>query len=260
MERLLGALYGMRGSGESMTERLQKILSGAGICSRRRAEEYIEQGRVCVNGATARLGDVADPQRDTVTLDGAVVPLRAEPVYLMLNKPRGYVTTLSDEKGRPTVAELTADCGVRVYPVGRLDLNSEGLLLLTNDGAAAKILTHPSHEIEKRYLVWVNGDVEAALPVLRRPMTLDGTALQPAKVRLHEQRNDGARLLTMTIREGKNRQIRRMCEAAGLHVVRLRRIGEGPLRLGDLPSGTWRYLTEPERGWIRSLTETSREN
>ncbi len=238
-----------------MTERLQKILSGAGVCSRRRAEEYISQGRVCVNGVTAQLGDAADPERDTVTLDGVPVPHRAEPVYLMLNKPRGYVTTLSDEKGRPTVAELTADCGVRVYPVGRLDLNSEGLLLLTNDGAAAKRLTHPSHEVEKRYLVWVTGDAEAALPVLRRPMTLDGATLRPAKVRLHEQQNDGARLLTMSIREGKNRQIRRMCQAAGLRVVRLRRIGEGPLRLGDLPSGSWRYLTEQEREWICSLTE-----
>ncbi len=127
--------------------------------------------------------------------------------------------------------------------------------MLTNDGEAAKRLTHPSHEVEKRYLVWVTGDVEAALPVLRRPMTLNGTALRPAKVRLHEQKNDGARLLTMAIREGKNRQIRRMCQAAGLRVVRLRRIGEGPLELGDLPSGSWRHLTEQEREWVRLLSE-----
>ncbi len=240
-----------------MKERIQKLLSGAGICSRRRAEDYIREGRVLVNGVPASLGDSADPETDTVTLDGVPIPGPAAPVYLMLNKPRGYVTTLSDERGRPTVQTLVTDCGVRVYPVGRLDMNSEGLLLLTNDGAAAKAMTHPRHEVEKTYLVRVTGNIERGLPILRGPMTLDGTPLHPARVRVLS-RGGESHLLSVVIHEGKNRQIRRMCQQAGLRVVRLRRVAEGPLRLGDLPSGAWRYLTEEEREWVRSVAERSR--
>ena len=152
-----------------MEERLQKILSAAGVCSRRQAEQYLAAGRVAVNGRTAALGEKADPEGDTITLDG--VPLTGQGerrTYLLLHKPRGYVTTLSDERGRRTVAQLVADCGARVWPVGRLDLDSEGLLVMTDDGALTHCLTHPSHQVEKEYLVWVRGDVAAALPALRR--------------------------------------------------------------------------------------------
>lgn len=224
-----------------MEERLQKLLSSAGVCSRRRAEEYITAGRVAVNGVPASLGDRADPQRDTVTLDGAPVRPRAAHTYLMLNKPRGYVTTLSDEKGRRTAAELVADCGARVWPVGRLDLDSEGLLLFTDDGALTNRLLHPTREVEKEYLVWVQGDVEAALPALRRPMRLDGEELRADRV---ERRG---RALRFVLHQGKNRQLRRMCAAAGLAVTRLKRVREGPLQLGELPVGQWRYLTQEER-------------
>lgn len=224
-----------------MEERLQKLLSSAGVCSRRRAEEYITAGRVAVNGVPASLGDRADPQRDTVTLDGAPVRPRAEHTYLMLNKPRGYVTTLSDEKGRRTAAELVAGCGSRVWPVGRLDLDSEGLLLFTDDGALTNRLLHPAREVEKEYLVWVQGDVEAALPKLRRPMRLDGEELRADRV---DRRGEALRFV---LHQGKNRQLRRMCAAAGLTVTRLKRVREGPLRLGELPVGQWRYLTEEEQ-------------
>lgn len=224
-----------------MEERLQKLLSSAGVCSRRRAETYITAGRVAVNGVTAGLGDRADLSRDLVTLDG--VPVRAGEVhtYLMLNKPRGYVTTLSDEKGRKTAAELVADCGARVWPVGRLDLDSEGLLLFTDDGSLTNRLLHPAHEVEKEYLVWVQGDTAAALPRLRRPMRLDGQDLRADRV---ERQGDALRVI---LHQGKNRQIRRMCAAVGLTVTRLKRVREGPLRLGDLPVGKWRHLTQAER-------------
>lgn len=224
-----------------MEERLQKLLSSAGVCSRRRAEEYIAAGRVAVNGVPASLGDRADPQRDTVTLDGASVRPRVEHTYLMLNKPRGYVTTLSDEKGRRTAAELVSGCGARVWPVGRLDLDSEGLLLFTDDGALTNRLLHPAREVEKEYLVWVQGDVESALPALRRPMRLDGEELRADRV---DRRGEALRFI---LHQGKNRQLRRMCAAAGLTVTRLKRIREGPLRLGELPVGQWRYLTEEEQ-------------
>lgn len=224
-----------------MEERLQKILSAAGICSRRTAETYLTAGRVEVNGLTAQLGGKADPDRDRITLDGRPISGSAAPCYLMLNKPRGYVTTLSDEQGRRTVAELVAGCGARVWPVGRLDLDSEGLLLMTNDGDLTHKLLHPSHEVEKEYHVRVSGDVDAALPILRGHMELDGVPLQPAKAaRL------GPGALSIVIREGKNRQVRRMCAQAGLEVQRLRRVREGGLLLGDLAPGRWRALTEAE--------------
>jgi 23S rRNA pseudouridine2605 synthase len=224
-----------------MEERLQKLLSACGVASRRTAEGYIEAERVTVNGAVAHLGDRADLERDTVALDGVSLARTKQCTYLMLHKPRGYVTTLSDEKGRPTVAELTADCGARVWPVGRLDLDSEGLLILTDDGALTNLLTHPRHETEKEYHVAVTGDVERALPVLAGPMELDGAPLAPARVR---RLGDG--LLSVVIHEGKNRQVRRMCAAAGLTVTRLRRVREGSLTLGDLKPGAWRRLTAEE--------------
>lgn len=229
-----------------MEERLQKILSAAGVCSRRTAEEYIAAGRVMVNGAVSHIGDKADPDRDEITVDRKPLPARSGTVWLMLNKPRGYVTTLSDEKGRRTAAELVKDCGSRVWPVGRLDLDSEGLLLFTNDGETTDRLLHPSHEVEKEYHVTVEGDVSAALPILTGPMELDGVPLAPARVeRL------GDRELSVTIHQGKNRQVRRMCAQAGLKVTRLRRVREGNLLLGELPVGKWRRLTEEE---IQALT------
>ena len=214
-----------------MEERLQKLLSAAGVCSRRTAETYLTAGRVTVNGQTARLGQRADPDRDEILVDGRPLAPRAEAVYILLNKPRGYVSTLSDERGRKTVAELVADCGTRVYPVGRLDLDSEGLLLLTNDGAWAQHLLHPKHEGEKTYHV----------------TDLEGEPIRPARVEVLRE-TPGTAVLAVTIHEGKNRQVRRMCAQCGLTVKRLRRVREGALELGDLPPGKWRYLTQDEAG------------
>ena len=227
-----------------MNERLQKILSSRGVASRRGAEELIKAGRILVNGRVAVLGDQADPEKDEILLDGKPLPSGSAPVYILLHKPRGYVTTLSDEKGRPTVAELV-DCGTRVYPVGRLDMDSEGLLLLTNDGAFANRLMHPREEVNKTYEVWVKGHHDAAPALLRRRITLDGYLIRQPEVKLLRAEGDRAKYL-VTIHEGRNRQVRRMCEAAGMPVTRLRRITEGKLSLGDLPLGKWRYLTEDE--------------
>lgn len=228
-------------------ERIQKILSSAGLCSRRQAEELMRAGRVSVNGRPAGLGDRADPLRDDICLDGCAVTAAGERLYLMLHKPRGYVTTLSDERGRPTVAELTADCGGRVYPVGRLDMDSEGLLLLTNDGDFAQRLAHPSHAMEKEYRVTVSGRLEGCRDRLAGLSALeDGSPIAPARVEILDRR--GSRwVLSVTICQGRNRQIRRMCALAGLEVVRLVRVREGSLPLGDLPRGRWRPLTEAER-------------
>lgn len=236
-----------------MKQRLQKLLAAAGVCSRRTAESYIEAGRVTVNGQPAHLGDGADPDTDVILLDGKPVrPANDGFVYIMLHKPVGYVTTMSDEKGRRTVRDLTADAGVRVYPVGRLDLNSSGLLLMTNDGELAYRLTHPRFEVEKTYLVGVRGDAAAALAVLRAPMELDGVPLSDSKVELIKTTPEGA-VLRFTIHEGKNRQVRRMCERAGLSVSWLRRTAEGEIRLGDLPRGAWRPLTEAEIAYLKTI-------
>lgn len=235
-----------------MEERLQKLLSAAGICSRRTAEEYITAGRVTVNGLPATLGQRADSERDDVRLDGRPIAPRADFVYLMLNKPRGYVTTLSDEKGRRTTADLVRGCGVRVYPVGRLDLDSEGLLLMTNDGALTQHLTHPSHQVSKTYYVSVQGAVEGAVERLSALTELEGEPLSPAQVSLLESEGDTA-LLSVTIHQGKNRQVRRMCAACGLAVRRLRRVREHTLELGTLPVGAWRYLTESEIKALKQL-------
>lgn len=234
-------------------ERLQKILSGRGVLSRRAAEDYIRNGRVTVNGQAAQLGQTADPDTDDIRVDGVPIPKQPRAVYLMLNKPRGYVTTLSDEQGRKNVADLVTGCGQRVYPVGRLDLNSEGLLLLTSDGALTQKLTHPSHQVEKEYLVRVTGPVSEAIPLLRRKMVVDGVTYDGAIVKRLPSDAKGSALLSMTIHQGKNRQIRRMCAAAGLTVHRLRRIREGSLTLGELPAGKWRYLTPDEVEALRSL-------
>lgn len=228
-----------------MKERLQKIIAAAGICSRRAAEELLRQGRVRVNGQSAALGDQADPESDIVTVDGQPLRRDTRRVYLMLNKPRGYVTTLSDERGRRTAAELVSGCGARVYPVGRLDRDSEGLLLFTNDGDFAHRLLHPSHQVDKVYLVTVRGDIRGAAERLMAITELDGEPIAPAQAQ-ELSRHEGQALLRVTIHQGKNRQIRRMCAGLGLHVEKLQRVEEDGLRLDDLPIGKWRYLTAQE--------------
>ena len=233
-----------------MEDRLQKILSAAGICSRRKAEEYITAGRVTVNGQPAALGDRADPEKDIVALDGKEVIRPGQRTVLMLYKPRGVVTTLSDEKGRKNVADLVKDCPVRVWPVGRLDMDSEGLLLLTDDGELTNPLIHPRHEVEKEYLVWVTGFTKEGADRLALPMTLDGQDLRPAQVKV--LRREGERtVLSVTIHEGKNRQVRRMCAFCGMTVRRLKRIREGKLHLDrSLRPGQWRELTQEELGLL----------
>lgn len=228
-----------------MQQRLQKILSARGVASRRKAEGLIAEGLVCVNGKTAALGDGADPDTDEITVEGRPLPSAPEYRYIMLNKPRGYVTTLSDEKGRNNAAQLVEDCGVRVYPVGRLDMDSEGLLLFTNDGAFANTLMHPKYEREKTYRVWVRGYRPGGEKDLARPIELDGYAIRPPRVKLVRSNGERGELL-VTIHEGRNRQIRRMAEAAGMQVTRLRRIQEGSLKLGNLEPGKWRELTPTE--------------
>ena len=232
-----------------MEERLQKILAaGAGV-SRRAAEKLIREGLVTVNGAVAGIGDKADPDRDQIRLRGELLSAPGQKYYIMLHKPVGYVTTMSDEKGRKTVRELVTDLPERVYPVGRLDINSEGLLLMTNDGDFANRVMHPSFEKEKTYRVLVTGDVEKGMRRLSQPMELDGVPLAAPKVRLLK-RDGSASTLDITVHEGKNRQIRRMCDQAELTVKRLTRISIGQVRLGRLPKGAWRHLTPEE---IRSL-------
>ena len=235
-----------------MRERIQKLISAAGLCSRRAAEEWIAEGKVTVNGGLARLGDTADPALDEILVDGKPLPTPpAKSTTVLLYKPRGYVTTLSDERGRRTVAELLPPELGRLYPVGRLDQFSEGLLLMTNDGALANRLAHPAGEVRKTYRLWVAGWRGEALALLRRPIVLDGRNIQAPTVRLTWQR-DGIALLEITIHEGRNRQIRRMAEAAGLKTTRLQRIAEGPISLGDLKPGQWRELSEAELQQLRT--------
>lgn len=230
-----------------MEERLQKILARCANVSRRGAEVLIEVGRVRLNGNTARLGDRADAEEDVVELDGVRLKTRQEAQlqYYMLNKPRGFVTTMHDEKGRRSVAELAAALPGRVYPVGRLDCDSEGLLLLTNDGELANALMHPKKQIDKTYLVWVGAYAPGKERSLSEPIEIDGRRTSPAGVRLVHTKDETA-LLCMTIHEGRNRQIRRLCARAGLTVTRLRRVQEGPLQLGELKAGQTRPLTAQE--------------
>lgn len=231
-----------------MRERLQKIISARGIASRRKAEQMIEDGRVSCNGIVCHLGDSADPETDVILLDGKPFPTGGEATYIMLNKPTGYVTTLSDEKNRPNVAQLVADCGTRVYPVGRLDMDSEGLLLLTNDGEFANFMSHPRHMVEKCYRVWVKNCTPEAVEKLKLPVVLDDYQIQPPVVSIVDESG----VLDIIIHEGRNRQVRRMCALAGMEVLRLRRISEGALQLGSLPKGKWRLLTKEELallGW-----------
>jgi len=228
-----------------MTERIQKIIASRGITSRRKAEALILAGRVSCNGRVCLLGESADPDIDTILLDGKPLPSGGGYTYIMLHKPSGYVTTLSDEKGRRDVSQLVSDCGHRVYPVGRLDMDSEGLLIFTNDGDFANKLMHPKHEIDKTYHVLVKNYSEAALERLGQPVMLDGYLIAKPKAGFISSKGNEA-WLEVVIHEGRNRQVRKMCDMAGLTVLRLVRVSEGALRLGDLPLGKWRNLTDAE--------------
>ena len=232
-----------------MEERLQKLLSAAGVCSRRTAETYLIAGRVTVNGQTAHLGQRADPDRDEILVDGRPLAPRAEAVYILLNKPRGYVSTLSDERGRRTVAELVADCGSRVYPVGRLDLDTEGLLLITNDGDLAHRLLSPKKHVDKVYYAQLDGVLtEADCAAFADGLVLeDGYRCLPAQLRLLA--DDGGRSeVLITLHEGKFHQVKRMAARCGAPVLYLKRLSMGPLRLDPaLECGKWRYLTKEEK-------------
>lgn len=231
--------------------KLQKYFSDCGILSRRAAEEEIKQGKVTVNGEVAFLGMRISPDVDVVIYKGArVLAQSEEKLYILLNKPRGIVTTLSDEKGRPTVLSLISGLGARVYPVGRLDIDSDGLLLLTNDGALTNKLTHPRHKIPKIYNVTVKGEVtEGALTLLSSPLVIDGYKIQPVKVEIIKK-EPSQTILKMTLYEGRNRQIRKMCALADLKITRLTRVALGNIALGSLEVGKWRFLTKSETDYL----------
>ena len=233
----------------TLVERLQKILSQAGVASRRASEQLMLEGRVSVNGQTIReLGTKADPSRDDIRVDGRRVKVAERHRYLLLNKPRGYVTTRSDPQRRPTVIDLLRGVREYVYPVGRLDFDSEGLLLLTNDGDLAARLTHPRHGVARVYDVRVLGEPDRHdVERLEKGMTIDDRRTGPAEVHVV-----GPAHLVVTIREGRNRQVRRMCDAIGHPVTQLRRIAIGPIRDAKLKPGEWRDLTEDEVRRLRS--------
>ncbi len=234
--------------------RISKYFTDCGVLSRRAADAAVEAGEVRVNGIPAVLGQKITPDIDEVTYKGKkiVLPTNPQKVTIMLNKPRGYLTTLSDDKGRHTVAELVADVGVRLYPIGRLDMDSDGLLLLTNDGDLANKLSHPSHEVEKVYLAYVDGRVTTEqMEAMTHPIEIDGRMTSPAGVR-KAAFNGTETALEVTIHDGRNRQVRRLCEREGLHVRKLTRVAEGSLLLGNLDEGHWRRLNEKE---IRKLKE-----
>lgn len=231
--------------------RLQKYFTDCGILSRRAAEAEISAGRVLVNGAVATVGMRIDPATDVVVWQGREIrPTNGGRHYLLLHKPRGFVTTLRDEKGRRTVADLVADTGLRLYPVGRLDMDSDGLLLMTDDGALANRLTHPRHEIPKHYRVTIRGAVsDAQLAALQQPFMMDGYQTLPVKVTVVE-RTQGSTVLTFVLYEGRNRQIRRMCEAVGLSIKQLTRTAIGKITLGTLSCGKHRNLTPEEISYL----------
>ncbi len=234
--------------------RLQKYLAECGIASRRKSEELIAQGRVYVNGELVeQMGFIVDPDRDAVTFDGQKVVPRANKEYIMLNKPAGYVSTCSDERGRPTVMELVYDIKERLYPVGRLDFNTEGLLLLTNDGQMANVLTHPKHNIEKKYLAVINSSITGEeTKRLEEGVVLDGYRTGSAVFKVLNMTEQRTELLCV-ITEGKNRQLRRMFEAIGKRVVYLKRVGIGEIKLGNLKKGSYRRLTGDEIDYLNKL-------
>ena len=234
------------------TVKLQKYFSDCAIMSRRAAEEEIKNGKVTVNGRVATLGLRIDPERDVIIYKGRkILPPKRAKTYILLNKPKGIVTTLSDEKGRATVVSLIEDLGVRVYPVGRLDYNSDGLLLLTDDGELTNRLTHPKHQIPKIYHVKVKGDLgDEQMARLTYALVIDGYKIQPVAVEILKKEASST-VLKMTLYEGRNRQIRKMCAICDLTVKSLTRVAIGKIKLGDLPSGSWRYLTIKEIEYLK---------
>ncbi len=234
--------------------RLQKHLADCGIASRRKAEELIAAGKVKVNGHIAELGQKVDPKRDKITVRGKNVVANTTKMYIMLHKPRGFVTTASDEKGRKCVTDLVKDVPVRLFPVGRLDMNSEGLLIMTNDGEFANRLTHPSYHVNKTYRVTVKGAVEEEdILKLKEGIVLDGVKTLPCDCFVAERKTDRT-VLMFVIQEGRNRQIRRMCEEVNLEVLRLKRTEIAGVKLGMLPRGSWRPLNEKEMRRLTSIT------
>jgi len=231
--------------------RIQKILSAHGIASRRQAEQLILAGRVTVNGKPAVIGQSAQFGYDEIAVDCVPLMPVGELVYIMLNKPRGYITTVSDDRGRQTVMDLVTGVGTRVFPVGRLDMDTEGLLLLTNDGHFANAVAHPSNGLMKTYEVRIRGETVGAAKMLCRPMEIDSHIVHAASAVLTERTENGA-VLHVTISEGRNRQIRKMCAKCGFEVLSLMRLSIGPLGLGSLETGKWRRLTKKE---LRSLCD-----
>ena len=228
--------------------RISKYFTDCGVMSRRAADTAVENGEVKINGEIAVLGQKVTPGVDVITWRGKkiVPPSTPAKITIMLNKPRGYLTTLSDDKGRHTVAELVRDAGVRLYPVGRLDMDSDGLLILTNDGDLANMLAHPSHNVNKVYLAYVDGHVTSEqMEGMTHPIEIDGKMTSPAQVRKAAY-NQFETALEVTIHDGRNRQVRRLCEREGLHVRKLTRVAEGPLLLGELEEGKWRKLSAKE--------------
>ena len=237
--------------------RIQKIIADTGFCSRRKAEELILQGRVKVNGHPAQTGQKLDPIRDIITIDDERIyyDRKKQHVYLMMNKPRGYITSMSDDRGRRCVTELLPETNVRVYPIGRLDLNTEGLLLFTSDGNFANDMMHPSRSVSKTYRVTVRPDVTDEQAVkLAEGVMIDGRKTAPAEVRVLSKEQNRV-VMEIIIREGRNRQVRKMCEAVGLEVARLKRTAFGPLRLGMLKPGTCRELKPEALKAIRSAVK-----
>lgn len=227
-------------------ERVQKLIAQAGIASRRKAEELIQQGRVTVNGRPIKLGDSARPNKDVIAVDGQRIASSSGKIYLALHKPRGFVTTMEDERGRKCVAQLVEDVPGRVYPVGRLDKDSEGLLIMTNDGNLANAVSHPKTHVAKTYRVTLRpGITEEQLIKLSTGIMLDGRMTAPAKARVLEQQ-PGRAVVEIVLYEGRNREIRRMCESMGLEVARLKRTAIGPVRLSMLPQGRHRELSREE--------------
>ena len=238
--------------------RLQKFFTDQKIMSRRSAEKVIEAGNVKINGKTAKLGDKVDPENDTVEFNGKIIEKTAlSKRYIMLNKPIGYVSTVSDEKGRKCVSDLVKDVGERVYPVGRLDMFSDGLLIMTNDGELANRLTHPKNGVTKKYSVLIKGEISPdKLRMLTSSMDIDGYKIRPVGVHIVSVR-DGNTNAIFTLHEDRNRQIRKMCEKCSLTVMRLTRIAIGSLKLGDLERGKWRELTEAEVDYLYGKNEKS---
>ena len=235
--------------------RINKFFTDCGILSRRAAEAEILAGKVKVNGITADIGQKIDPKKDVVQYKGTRVSMPKKDskrfTYVMLNKPCGYITTMTDDRGRKCVSELVSDVGTRIYPVGRLDMNSDGLLLFTDDGELTNMLTHPKHEIPKIYHVKVSGSRDdKKIEALRKPMLIDDYKIEPVKVELASDRSDYC-ILRMTLYEGRNRQIRKMCEQVHLNILSLRRVAIGKIELGDLAPGKWRYLSGAEVRYLK---------